>query len=106
MLEKIITGEKKGKEVRGSARAPVKARARFREAGRNPFDVELHDLSSTGFRMVTFSRPRIGSSIWVTLPGLHTLEAIIRRGQHNEFGCEFVEPLYPAVAEYLQRRYR
>ncbi len=106
MLEKITTPEKPDKEVRGAARAPVKARARFREAGRNPFDVELHDLSSTGFRMVTFSRPHIGSSIWVTLPGLHTLEAVIRRGHNNEFGCEFVEPLHPAVAEYMQRRFR
>lgn len=103
MLEKIIAPDK---NFRSAKRAPVKARARFREAGRNPFDVELHDLSSTGFRMVTFSRLRVGSSIWVTLPGLHTLEAIVRRGQHNEYGCEFVEPLHTAVAEHMQQRFR
>jgi hypothetical protein len=105
MLKNMIA-LKKQREFRGAARMPVKARARFREAGRNPFDVELHDLSSTGFRMITFSRPHIGSSIWVTLPGLQTLEAIIRRSQKNEFGCEFVQPLHAAVAEDLQNRYR
>ncbi|MBL0916084.1 MAG: PilZ domain-containing protein, partial [Sphingopyxis sp.] len=35
---------------RRAERAPVQARARFREPGFNPFDVELYDLSSTGFR--------------------------------------------------------
>ena len=64
---------------RRAERAPVQARARFREPGFNPFDVELYDLSSTGFRMVTFSRPQIGKAIWVSLPGLQPLEAIIRR---------------------------
>src|SRR3546814_3309499 len=49
---------------RGAERAPVTARARFREPGLNPFDVDLFDLSSTGFRMVTSFRPQIGKHIW------------------------------------------
>ncbi|HJS13243.1 PilZ domain-containing protein [Sphingopyxis sp.] len=92
--------------ARGAERAPVAAHARFREPGLNPFDVELHDLSSTGFRMVTFSRPRIGKHIWVSLPGLQPLEAIVRRADGNNFGCEFVHPLHPAVARHLQVKLR
>ena len=91
---------------RRAERAPVKARARFREAGFNPFDVDLFDLSSTGFRMVTFSRPAIGKTIWVNLPGLQPLEAVIRRADGNNFGCEFTYPLHPSVAEHLQAKLR
>jgi hypothetical protein len=58
---------------RRAERAPVRANARFREAGFNPFDVELFDLSSTGFRMVTYARPQVGKQIWDNLPGLQPL---------------------------------
>lgn len=91
---------------RRSERAPVRARARFREPGFNPFDVELFDLSSTGFRMVTYARPQIGKNIWVNLPGLQPLEAIIRRAEGNDYGCEFVYPLHPSVATHLQIKLR
>ncbi|MGN7930970.1 PilZ domain-containing protein [Sphingopyxis sp. 22461] len=91
---------------RGAERAPVAARARFREPGLNPFDVELFDLSSTGFRMVTFFRPQIGKHIWVNLPGLQPLEAVVRRADGNNYGCEFVNPLHPSVAKHLQVKLR
>jgi hypothetical protein len=81
-------------------------RARFREPGLNPFDVELFDLSSTGFRMVTFFRPDIGKHIWVNLPGLQPLEAVVRRADGNNYGCEFVNPLHPSVAKHLQVKLR
>jgi hypothetical protein len=92
--------------ARRSKRAPVKARARFREPGLNPFDVDLFDLSSTGFRMVTAFRPQIGKHIWVNLPGLQPLEAVVRRADGNNYGCEFIAPLHPAVADHLQARLR
>lgn len=91
---------------RRAERAPVRARARFREVGCNPFEVELHDLSSTGFRMVTYSRPRIGTHIWINLPGLQTLEAVVRRIEGDAIGCEFVYPLHPSVAAHLQAKLR
>ena len=92
--------------ARRAERTPVKARARYREPGLNPFDVELFDLSSTGFRMVTFFRPQLGKHIWVNLPGLQPLEAIVRRSDGNEYGCEFVHPLHPSVAAHLQVKLR
>lgn len=94
------------KTTRRAERAQVTARARFREAGFNPFDVELFDLSFTGFRMVTYARPQIGKHIWVTLPGLQSLEAIVRRADGNEYGCEFLYPLHPSVAQHLQIKLR
>ncbi len=94
------------KAARGAERAPVRARARYREPGLNPFDVELYDLSSTGFRMITCFRPQMGKRIWVNLPGLQPLEAIVRRSDGNNYGCEFLHPLHPAVAAHLQAKLR
>ena len=100
------THRKTASQGRRAARAPVSARARFREPGFNPFDVELFDLSSTGFRMVTFARPQVGKTIWVSLPGLHPLEAVVRRADGNDLGCEFIHPLHPSVAAHLQVKLR
>lgn len=97
---------KPGAQTRGAERAQVKANARFREAGFNPYDAELFDLSSTGFRMNTYARPAIGKHIWVSLPGLQQLECIVRRVDGNEYGCEFVNPLHPSVAAHMQTKLR
>ena len=80
-----IETKKAPKAARGAERAPVTARARFREPGLNPFDVELFDLSSTG---------------------LNPLEAIVRRADGNNYGCEFVHPLHVSVAQHLQAKLR
>lgn len=103
---RTIEAKRTPTSARGAERAPVQARARYREPGLNPFDVELFDLSSTGFRMVTFFRPQIGKHIWVSLPGLQPLEAIVRRADGNNYGCEFVHPLHPSVAAHLQAKLR
>lgn len=103
---RIIEAKRPATTGRRAERAPVQARARYREAGLNPFDVELFDLSSTGFRMVTFFRPQLGKHIWINLPGLQPLEAIVRRADGNSYGCEFVDPLHPSVAKHLQVKLR
>ena len=71
-----------------------------------PTEVELTDLSATGCRMVTFARLQVGTKIWINLPGLAPLEAIIRRSHEQDYGCEFLQPLHPAVAEHLQQQLR
>lgn len=103
---RIIETRRAPARRRSAERAPVRARARFREPGLNPFEVELFDLSSTGFRMVTSFRPQIGKHVWVSLPGLQPLEAIVRRADGNSYGCEFVHPLHVSVAQHLQAKLR
>lgn len=90
------------KDRRAAARASVNALAKIREPGRNPFEVELDDLSSSGFRLKSYARLQIGTRFWVTLPDLHPLEAVIRRVEGNDLGCEFIMPLYPSVARHFQ----
>lgn len=89
---------------RRAERTSVDGRARFREAGFNPFDAELFDLSSHGFRIFTFSRQEIGKHIWVNLPGMNAVEAIVRRRDGDNYGCEFMNPLHPSVADHLKAK--
>jgi hypothetical protein len=102
------TGENppSGQEARKSRRQAISARARFREVGANPYEVQIEDLSATGFRMQSYARPRVGTRIWVSLPGLQPLEAVVRRSDGNFHGCEFINPLHPSVAEHLQAQLR
>lgn len=93
-------------EGRKARRQRISARARFREVGANPYEVQIEDLSATGFRMTSYARPQVGTRIWVTLPGLQPLEAVVRRSEGNAHGCEFINPLHPSVAEHLQNRLR
>jgi hypothetical protein len=90
--------------ARRAERTSIDGRARFREAGSNPFDAELFDLSANGFRMFTFSRQAIGKHIWVNLPGLQPMEAVVRRQDGNNYGCEFTNPLHPSVADHLRAK--
>lgn len=111
VLALVIRGRKideggASSQRRGAQRAKVHGQARLREAGCTPFEVELTDLSSTGCRMITFARLQIGTKIWINLPGLAPLEAITRRSQGQVYGCEFLQPLHPAVAEHLQQQLR
>lgn len=92
-------------EKRRIPRQPVKAHARFRETGASAFEVELTDLSMLGFCMATFGRPALGTHIWVQLPGLRSMEAVVRRANGNDHGCEFIQPLHPSVSDYLIREW-
>lgn len=89
---------------RRAQRTDVSARARLREAGINPFDVDLFDLSATGFRFFSYSPPAVGTRLWVNLPGLQLLEAVVRRVDGTNCGCEFVNPLHPSVTQHMQKK--
>lgn len=92
-------------EKRRVRRDKVKAHARFRETGASAFEVELTDLSNLGFCMTTFGRPGLGTHIWVQLPGLRSLEAVVRRVNGDDHGCEFIQPLHASVSDYLVREW-
>ncbi|WP_432769686.1 MAG: PilZ domain-containing protein [Sphingopyxis sp.] len=91
-------------DVRRAARTDVSARARLREAGMNPFDVDLFDLSATGFRFFSYSPPAVGTRLWVNLPGLQLLEAVVRRVDGTNCGCEFMNPMHPSVTQHMQKK--
>lgn len=65
--------------------------------------VILTDLSRTGFRMAWQARFREDDKIWVRIPGLAPLSAVVRWRNNTGLGCEFSSPLYEPVFEHFAR---
>lgn len=88
-------------ENRATLRRAVALSARVRDRTAARFGIRIVDLSRTGFRAETASTIRPGSIIWVTLPGLQSLEVVVawQRGEH--IGGAFRQPLHPAVFEHI-----
>jgi hypothetical protein len=65
------------------------------------YPVDLIDLSVTGFRFKACAALMKGTRVWLTMPGMAGLEAVISWDRGGEFGCEFDRPLHPSVFEHI-----
>lgn len=93
------------RDQRRALRADVDAKVVVREAKGTKFTAELVDISVTGFRFRTLYSVRLNSQIWITLPGLSTLEAAIAWHDDPLYGASFLSPLHPAVRDHIARLY-
>jgi hypothetical protein len=75
--------------------------ARFRTPGASSDSVTVDDLSTHGFRVRWQYRVEPGTRVWITLPKLGILAAIVRWNCEFELGCEFETPLHPSVFAHL-----
>jgi hypothetical protein len=65
--------------------------------------VILTDMSRTGFRMAWVPRSKSDPKLWIRIPGLQPLSAMIRWQNQSGIGCEFSSPLYEPVFEHFVR---
>lgn len=86
---------------RRTLRKAVTLRARLRDRGATRFDIKILDLSLTGFRAETAYRLNPGTLVWVSLPGLASLEAEVAWQEREHVGCKFDTPLHPAVFDHI-----
>lgn len=97
--------EKKLAEARAAHRRRVNIRALVREAGTARVDIDLVNLSATGFRFESYYGFAVGARVFLTIPTLQPLEAVVAwRGDHA-FGCRFLAPLHPAVFDTIAARF-
>lgn len=92
-------------EHRFTRRADVSIEAEIRETGGGKFKIFVLDLSVTGFRMQSLSFINPQSRVYLTLPGLAPLEAHVAWTKGDYYGCEFANPLYPAVFDHIVSRF-
>jgi len=92
-------------ETRAAPRARVSIRASVREAGSTRVDIDVVDLSATGFRFESLYGFAIGARVFLALPTLSPLEAVVTWRNNMAFGCQFIRPLYPAVFEMIATRF-
>lgn len=88
-------------EHRFTKRSDVAIEAEIREAGGGKFKIDVLDLSVSGFRMhsLTFINPEV--RIYLTMPGMAPLAAKVAWTKGDYYGCEFDNPLYPAVFDHI-----
>jgi hypothetical protein len=90
-------------EGRTATRSQVVIMAELRDRTSTRHNVEILDLSATGFRCVADYSLDPGATIWIKLPGLAGLEAKVAWRRANMVGAAFLRPLYPAVFEHIVR---
>lgn len=98
-MQRIISAPDSQKD-RVASRVGVAFKARLRDRG-TPFEINIVDLSTTGFRAETVYKVPIGLRVFITLPGLSGIEATaVWRGPEH-VGFAFKSPLHPAVLDHI-----
>jgi hypothetical protein len=89
---------------RVSERVPIEVPAGLRQRGASGVSVQVMDLSTHGFRVMTHLELAEGSDVWLRLPGLEACHATVAWAKGNYVGCRFERPLHPAVLDMIVRK--
>lgn len=92
-------------DARLAERKRVQMRALVREAGSSRVDIDVVDLSSSGFRFESLYGFAPGARVFLSIPSLHPLEAVIAWRRGTTYGCRLVRPLHEAVFETIAARF-
>ncbi len=68
-------------------------------------EVNVEDLSITGFRVDSIYRIGVGVTVFLSIPTFSALEAIVVWTAKSGYGCKFIQPLHPAVFDMISRRF-
>lgn len=74
--------------------------ARVRE-GLRRWTIDVDSLDSRSVSFESYAPLRLGTLLWVVLPGLEGWPARIVSNEGYRFTCEFTQPLHPAVLERI-----
>lgn len=91
---------------RRAERLNIFMKASLRESGCTKFDVQVLDMSISGIRFETAYSIAPSTRVWLTIPGLAGLEAIIAWQDRYRYGCYFVTPLHVAVFDHIIAQHR
>jgi hypothetical protein len=86
---------------RANSRTAVRAEIFLRQSNVKLFRATLSDISISGFKLDSYTNLDENKLVFITLPGLQTLGAHIKWVDYQDYGCEFTNPLHPAVLEHL-----
>jgi hypothetical protein len=74
--------------------------ARIRDRSER-WDVAVMAITTTGVEFTSYTRPRFGSLISVSLPGLPGWPGRVVSSEGDRWTCEFDQPLHPAVLDRM-----
>ncbi len=90
---------------RRDLRTPVEIFAELFVSESVRFKVAVHDLSSSGFRIETANHIPINRLVYLTIPGLQSLQARVAWNEREHYGCTFSKPLHSATCDHLSKRF-
>lgn len=90
---------------RKDLRSPVEITAELFVSESVRFKVVVLDLSSSGFRINTANHIPLGRLVYLTLPGLQSLQARVAWNDREHYGCTFSKPLHGATCDHLSTRF-
>ena len=91
---------------RRAERVQLRADIDFRRAGDHRYRVNILDFSPEGCRMELPVNVEPGDTIWISLPGLESIQAAVCWVKDWNVGVEFSRPLYPSVFDLVRERMR
>lgn len=86
---------------RRAERRIVNLAAHLRDPGARLMDVDVINLSVTGFMAESESGLEEGANVWLKLPGLEPQSARVVWVEGTRAGFEFASPLHPATLDLL-----
>ena len=86
---------------RSAQRAPVSLRTGFRKRGSQRTQVDVVDLSATGFQVDAPMALLPGTDVWITIPGIEPKSARVVWADGFRAGCEFHAPFHESVFERI-----
>ncbi|MDG2004648.1 MAG: PilZ domain-containing protein [Novosphingobium sp.] len=93
-------------EDRSAPRTKVTIPASLRPSGSRSYQTVVHDLSLSGFSAVAINRLHNGNLVWLTLPGLESLQADVIWWDNSMVGCAFQSLLSPIIHDNILARWR
>ena len=91
-----------GRPTQGEEGIALNLPARVREGTRR-WAIEVASITTRSVAFDSFAALRVGSLLWIVLPGLEGWPARIVSVEGYRFTCEFTQPLHPAVLERIWR---
>jgi hypothetical protein len=93
-------------EDRSAPRTRITIPAALRPSGSRSYQTVVHDLSLSGFSSVAVNRLHKGNLVWLTLPGLESLQAEVVWWENSMVGCAFQSLLSPIIHDNILTRWR
>jgi hypothetical protein len=94
------------KDPRRAERVPLRADIEFRRTGEHRWRVNILDFSPAGCRVELPVRVKPDDTIWISLPGIETIQGTVCWVKEWEAGVEFAGALHPAVFDMVRERMR
>lgn len=96
---------KLAKNKRKSLRNAVEIRADLLVSSGPRFKVSVNDLSRTGFRIETGNHIPVGTKVYLSMPGMQSLQARVAWNEVVYYGCEFTQALHESIFEHIAKQH-